>query len=152
MGEETQEEINNRKYYDVLLKERELLIDAAREGARSFDKAILTLTAGAFGISLTFINDIDSKFDPNTICFLISSWTLFGFGILSTLISFIASYKACLRQIEILDDTWKNKTTNGEKNIWNQTTQILNIFSIVTFILGIGFLTYFVSVNLIDAN
>lgn len=41
---------NNDLKYKVYLEERKSLIDAEREGSRLFDKAILTLAAGAFGL------------------------------------------------------------------------------------------------------
>ena len=39
-------------------KERKVLIDGEWEAARSFDKAMLTLSAGALGLSITFIDKI----------------------------------------------------------------------------------------------
>lgn len=43
--------------YDVYLEERKLLIDAARESARTFDKAILTFAAAAFGFSVALLKE-----------------------------------------------------------------------------------------------
>ncbi len=51
-------ESNNDLKYKVYLEERKLLVDAVREGARSFDKTILALASGAFGLSLTFIRQM----------------------------------------------------------------------------------------------
>ena len=44
--------------YEVYLEERKLLVDAEREGARTFDKAILTLAAGALALSITFLEKV----------------------------------------------------------------------------------------------
>lgn len=57
--------------YQVYLDERKALIDAEREGARLFDKAILTLTAGAFGLSLAFIKQIVTVIKCGTLLWLI---------------------------------------------------------------------------------
>ncbi len=57
--------------YEVYLDERKLLVDAKREGAQSFDKAILTLAAGAFGLSLTFIKEVAPDAKSETVVILI---------------------------------------------------------------------------------
>jgi hypothetical protein len=57
--------------YEVYLEERKSLVDAEREGSRSFDKAILTLAAGAFGLSLTFIRQIVPNIESGTMFMLI---------------------------------------------------------------------------------
>jgi hypothetical protein len=94
--------------YKVYLEERNLLVDAAREGARSFDKAILTLSAGTFGLSLAFIKQIASVIQPGALCFLLASWTFLALSMLMTLISFLTSQSACTRQIEILEAANQN--------------------------------------------
>lgn len=49
---------SQKSKYDVYLEERKLLIDAEREGARTLDKAILTLAAGALALSITFLEKV----------------------------------------------------------------------------------------------
>jgi hypothetical protein len=44
--------------HELYLNERSQLIDAARESARTFDKAVLTFGSVAFGFSIGFIKDI----------------------------------------------------------------------------------------------
>jgi len=44
--------------YQVYLDERKMLIYAERETAQQFDKAVLTLAAGALALSITFIKHI----------------------------------------------------------------------------------------------
>ncbi len=46
--------------YEVYLDERKSLINTELEQARHFDKYILTLAAGTFGLSLLFMNQIDT--------------------------------------------------------------------------------------------
>lgn len=60
--------------YQAYLEERKILIDAERDTAQQFDKAILTLAAGALALSITFINQIAPQPIPNSICFLITAW------------------------------------------------------------------------------
>ena len=63
--------------YQQYLDERKLLIDAEAEGARSFDKAIMTLSAGALGLSLTFIKEIVCHPHGSTLWLLIGAWVGF---------------------------------------------------------------------------
>jgi len=119
--------------YKVYLEERKLLIDAEREGSRSFDKTILTLSAGAFGISLTFIRQIVPNIETGTLFLLILGWTGFTISMLATLISFLTSQRACARQREILEENYFNKSDlfltlplffSNKGNAWGQSYTI----------------------------
>lgn len=94
---------NNDFQYKVYLEERKLLIHAEYEESRLFDKAILTLTAAAFGLSLTFIRQIVPTIKAGTVWILICAWAGFCISLLSTLISFLTSQYACSKQREILE-------------------------------------------------
>ncbi|MGB7581754.1 MAG: hypothetical protein WBL85_04825 [Sedimentisphaerales bacterium] len=136
--------------YKVYLEERKFLVDAEREQSQSFDKAILTLAGGAFGISLTFIKDIVSNHEPVQLPWLILAWICFIVSMLSTLISFLTSQKACATQREILEALYcdeQDKKSNHE-NTAAERTSWLNWFSISTFIMGTIFLAIFSIVNL----
>lgn len=91
---------NNKLKYNVYLEERKLLIDAEREGSRSFDKAVLTLAAGALGLSVTFVDKIAPVPQATILWLLVASWIFFGFSIIVTLSSFITSQWACVRCYE----------------------------------------------------
>jgi hypothetical protein len=69
-------------------------------------------------------------------------------SILSTLISLLTSQHVCSKQRDILEMTFFN---NDEKLIINRPaiwTKRLNWFSIISFIIGVGFLGMFVISNL----
>jgi hypothetical protein len=51
-------EVNENLKYKTYLEERKLLVSAEIEGSRLFDKTIITLAAGVFGLSLAFIKQI----------------------------------------------------------------------------------------------
>lgn len=144
---EEKSESNNLKY-KTYLEERKLLINAKLEGSRLFDKTIITLAAGSFGLSLAFIKQIVPSNVSNK-SLLIFSWIGFGISILSTLISFLASQEGCLKQIEILEkDFFSNDNKNVDINrpaIW---TSRLNWLSIISFIIGVIFLASFALINL----
>jgi hypothetical protein len=145
---------DNGLSYEVYLEERKLLVDAEREGARSFDKAILTLAAGAFGLSLTFVKEVAPCAESGTVAILVSAWGFFCASLLSTLISFLTSQTACSRQVTILEAKYRNDRSGQEeiclKNrpaIW---TSRLNMLSIITFVVGTILLAAFGAVSLLQ--
>ena len=141
---------NKPDKYQVYLEERKQSIDAERETAQQFDKAILTLAAGALALSITFINQIAPHPKSQSIYFLIAAWVLFCLSLLSTLISFLTSQVACRRQREILDQDILDKKRRPQmhKNSAAILTDILNYLSIAFFIFGIIFLVIFSAINL----
>ena len=92
MGPESQTaEDQNRKLYESQCLKYQ---DGAHAATQEFDRAILTLSAGALGLSLAFIKDIVSLNVAIHLFLLFGSWVFFGFSILFTLASFVASQKA----------------------------------------------------------
>lgn len=84
------------------MDERRALVEAEKSGSQQFDKAILTLAAGALAISLTFIKNIAPHPKDWTIYFLLASWIGFIISLVCTLCSFLTSQAAFRKQIEIL--------------------------------------------------
>jgi hypothetical protein len=142
---------NDSNYQDYL-NERKLLIQAKLEEAKLFDKSILTLSAGAFGLSLTFYEKIVPDIKCGTELLLICAWIGFGMSMITILISIFTSRLACLRQIEILESTYLHtkKGDDSHKNYPAILTNILNITSMVVFIVGVIFLAVFSIVNLLN--
>jgi hypothetical protein len=133
--------------YQTYINERNSLIAAEKESSQYFDKAILTLAAGALGLSLTFIDRIAPSPKGCTLYLLGVAWILFCASMLSTLISFLTSQLACRKQREILQDEFYSKT-EPTKNTASKITNILNWIAIILFILGVAFLVTFSVVNL----
>lgn len=131
--------------YKLNLEERKTLVEAGKESLQQFDKTILTLAAAALGLSISFIDKIAPKPIPGTICYLIISWGCFCLSILLTLISFLTSYYACQKQIEIL---FEQNNKQG-KNIYSNVTMWLNYISIAFFMLGVIFLIIFSILNIL---
>lgn len=141
----------SKSKYDVYLEERKLLIDAEREGARTFDKAILTLSAGALALSITFLEKVVPISKATTRWPLTASWIAFGVSIFLILFSFLTSQWACIKQREILDSEWLDvpkQQKQNQKNRWTTATTVLNITSIFAFAAGITFFCYFTTANL----
>ena len=141
------QEDNERKYQEYI-KERQLLFNAKLKGSQSLDKALLTLSAGALALSLTFINQIAPHPQPATLKFIIVAWSCFGLSILSTLLSFWTSQKACDKQIKILEATFLGQGDRKKlANKYSCATAILNLFSVLLFIGGIVSFAIFSAIN-----
>lgn len=140
-------EKDKQEEYKVYLEERKQLISAEKDTSQQFDKAILTLAAGALALSLTFINQIAPHPNSKSIYYLIGAWILFSLSILSTLISFLTSQKACRIQRDILDGDIQGRN-NSNNNIAASWTNWLNYFSIVFFIIGVIAFIVFSALNL----
>jgi len=105
----TIKDAGNNVTYQTYLNERKSLIDSAQEQARNFDKYLLTLSAGTFGLSLVFINQIAPNPLSSSLPFLFVAWVAFSISIISTLVSFQCSVRAHARQIEILENKFFEK-------------------------------------------
>jgi amino acid transporter len=106
-----------------------------------FDKAILTLSSGGLGLSLTFIKDKAIYYHVTHMILLKCSWDFFTIAILSTILSFrtgVYSIDKAIREI-------KNPLEKDKKNIPAIVTTGLNWVSAVFFILGVIFTVVFVS-------
>ena len=150
LGSESNDNLN----YKVYLEERKSLVEAEFEGSRLFDKAILALASGAFGLSLTFIRQIVPNIKSGTIFMLICAWIGFCISLLSTLISFLTSQLACSKQRKILEtEYFKNHSSHDKKatlkNKASVCTYWLNILSIIAFMFGVIFLASFSIFNLL---
>ena len=141
------------KKYEAYIRERNSLINAELDQARQFDKYVLTLAGGSFGLSLLFIRQVVPYPEAGTICFLVAAWIAFGVSILSTLVSFLLSQAACSKQREILDRWYKKKDVElSEEDMGNRFatwTKGLNCASMSLFIMGVIFLIIFSALNLL---
>src|ERR1039458_8552640 len=100
----------------LYLNEREKLIDAARESARTFDKAVLAFGSAVFGFSIAFLKDIAPKPAPETLKWLGASWLLFSLGLLAILLSFLFSHRACMFEIEVAEKALGDRSFKRERN------------------------------------
>lgn len=114
-----------------------------------FDKAILTLSASAFGISIVFLDKLAA--DPvKALLALIFAWVWFGICITLTFSAYLVSQKNNELHIDDLDKKLKSGVNGivGSPKKLGRVVERLNILSVVTFILGIIFLAYFSIANI----
>ena len=90
--------MEKRERRELYEKTRKDLLDRELSNSQLYDRAILTLSAAALGISLAFIKEIANPVEPR--CLLIISWCLFSAAIISTILSFWVSQKALKKQLE----------------------------------------------------
>jgi len=129
----------------IYLEERSIYIELLKNSANQLDKYLLSFGLGAILLSITFIEKVVSKPQINTLNFLLFSWIFLLLSVISTLISFFTSSKACHKEIEILDQKYnaEEKEKIEESNKWSNTTNVLNIKSIIFLITGIFLLVLF---------
>ncbi|HUE02207.1 MAG TPA: hypothetical protein VMR62_21740 [Bryobacteraceae bacterium] len=125
-----------QKEHEQYLKHREQLIDAAREGARTFDKAVLTFGSAVFGFSIAFLKDIAPKPAAGTLVWLGTAWALFALGLFTILLSFLFSQRACRIEIDNATQLVETPTCQPKKNRWPLITEICNYACIVFLFAG----------------
>ena len=140
--------------YNVYIEERKQLFKASLDQSKSFDRHILTLSAGAFGLSLLFIRQIVPEPARESLYLLICAWCAFAFSIFLTLLSFLFSQKACFRQMEILDKWLEShgQPNERDKNVFASATTMLNWLSVIAFIAGAVMLIIFSASNLLGVR
>ena len=145
--------------YRVFLEHRRALIDAEFQIGLGLDKAILTLSAGALAVSMTFISEIVKQ--PRSTWTLIGAWIFFGWAIGSDLLSIYFCQLAYDRARKDLDAERYGKgekshdgeqesegSSGGRKNCWKTAAKIGTVSAVVLFLVGLIFLGIFVGINL----
>ena len=119
-----------------------------------FDKAILTLSSGALGVSIAFIKDVVPLARASWKPLLVCSWVGFALAILSTVVSFLVSQKAFVRQISDAEDYFIGDETDAlqRKNRHAMWVQRLNVTSVVLFMLAVGLTIIFISANILEGQ
>jgi hypothetical protein len=135
--------------YQVYIDERKSLVEGEKSTGDNFDKNILTLAAGALGISLVFIEKIAPDPNPKTLVYLYIAWASLVLSLLAVLSSLLTGQYAYRRARDILEDEFfpEEKGNHKKGNQWARITQILNWASIFTFILGTAMLVCFSTQN-----
>jgi hypothetical protein len=147
------EEIKDEKLKDIkahLDNEKKRLQLEMLEMGRKYDKYILALAIGAFGLSLIFIQNIAPNPVVETRIFLILAWSFLGLTILCTLLSFMFHQLACIKSIEKTDNVLLklDKLGGTYNNPYGTMVNICNWLSLLTFMLGMGMLATFAIMNL----
>jgi hypothetical protein len=120
---------------------RQHLVQARENASRDYDKALLTLAAGALVISIAFIHNIAPH--PKDIGFVIATWILFSVSLVSIVTSLLTSQRELLAAI--------NRHDKGIPDVRPESkspTNLLSIIAGVTFLMGVVGLVVFALLNL----
>lgn len=140
------------KDLDELYKWRSFIDQERINTSNYLDKYILSFSTGILAISISFTNNFKSS-----LCyieFLAAGWISLIFTVVFTLLSIFLSEKAFRREIQITDKLIELRSKNKDEskldtsNVWNTVVDLLTVSGIVTFVIGLGILSYFYFNNL----
>lgn len=125
---------------------RTKLDELERKSQESYDKAILTLSGGALGITISFVEHVIGEDRVINKDLLLASWICWGLSLLCILFSFYSSQLALRKAIRQLDGGTLGKETAGG---WpDSVTAALNAGGGLFFLIGAFVFVFFAYNNL----
>ena len=135
----------------------------AFEASKSFDKYLLTLASGSFGISIGFVHQIAPSLVPFTRWLLVLAWLGFSAAMLATLLSLHLAQRAILETILHEDRKYAGKRSKAIPRLprhfaslfriegrdqWRSLVDRLNGIAMILFTGGLFFQLIFCFLNL----
>jgi len=129
---------------------REDLLKRMLSNSENFDRAVLTLSSAALGLSVTFIKNIVDLSTAIYVPLLAVSWVMFVSAIIVTLVSFHISQWAIRVQLNHAEEYYIHRKDEflTKINVPNTINEWSGYLSAVVFILAIICFVLFVSLNL----
>jgi hypothetical protein len=124
------------------------LLKLEQDMQREYDKAVMALSGGAFGISLTFLKEVIAGSPIMMPSFLLSSWLCWGSSVACVLFSYFTStlaLRAAIKQTDNHTLYLKSQKLGGRYDL---VTKILNFLGGILFLTGVISIVLFVSSNL----
>jgi len=134
--------------HSLFVSERDKLIDAARESARTFDQTVLAFGSAMFGGSVVFLKDVAPHPAGFTLKWLGLAWGLMATGLLSILFSFLFSHKACMKEIDCGEAKLNDPESKRPKNHWSTATTVCNYSCVFLLFIGLVCWSVFAFENL----
>lgn len=125
---------------------REQLLAIELVSTDSFDRTVLTLSGGALGLSMIFLNDIVEPSKAVQTLWLIIAWACWAVSLILSLSSFWLSAQAKRKTIQQLDDGRLDQEPPG--GLWDRSTALLTPLGGLAFIIGVGSMIVFIHSNL----
>lgn len=147
-GEEkpkTASEEQQNKLKDIKEAYRRKLIEIKTEMEAQYDKAVMTLSGGAFGVSVLITREVinDAKDDVGANAFLVTAWFYWALSLSAALFSFYWSAETMDKMRRDLDS---GKPITDPSGGWqNKVTKSLNFASGFSFLLGLLCFIWFVA-------
>jgi len=129
---------------EKLLKWREELIATSENAQEERDKQILTLSAAALALSLTFYKDVLASQIGSHGWLLFTAWTCWSTAILSVVISMSLSARVSGKQLDAIDVSLSRPGEELEIDLKNATLVTLpvlrffNVISLISFVIGMA--------------
>lgn len=146
--------LDQQALYQVYTDERKLLFAGEHDYSKERDKWLLTLAAGALGLSLTFVKTMSSPSGLSATGWLLGCWAFFGATIVLTLLSLWFSATAFKKFREILDAEFLRDNPSldevakrQDRSGWVKATQWATRVAIMSFIAGVFCLASFTYQN-----
>lgn len=138
--------------YQTYLAERRALVNAEFALSQKLDAALLTLSGGAFGLSIVFLTDIVGN-GPAVKTELIARawWGLLG-SITLTVVAMLTGQLAHRRARDVLEQQWfpdgDAPSARDSRNAWSTVTGVLGLLGLLAFLVGGVMLACFAMANL----
>lgn len=148
--------IKKKKSLDAwIIRVRENTQAGYRNQCNLYDKYLITLASGSFGISFAFVDKFISTFPPKNPLLLSLSWMSFALCISIALINFLISQQAFRSQLSHDQKIYNmrikgcdTKDLENEKSKITITTILFNYLSMSMYLIGNILLIIFVMKNL----
>jgi len=142
----TEHEKQVEDYKQQLSDYRKALQDAEKRMQSAYDKAIMALSGGALGVSMTFLKDIVLAKGVHHGFALLTAWSCWGASVTCILISFYSSVAAHQKAVSQLDaNTIYDQKPGGMSD---RATKVLNLSAGTFFVFGVISLVVFAASNL----
>jgi hypothetical protein len=136
--------------YDAYVEMYKQDVTGKAEASKSFDQALLALSGGALGLSVTFYeNFIPAGQAPQVELVLFVAWVLFAAALGCTLTSFLTAHEAYRVELDKLNASIKEWKLPDQKNKLTDWTYKLNRAALIFFVFGVVSLIAFAAINLI---
>ena len=140
------DENSGQEYQKQLKKWGESLEETSHRMQSEFDKAVLALSGGALGISMTFLKDIVLARGIHDGEALWLAWCFWGASVTCTLISFYTSAAAFRKAIKQLRAGRHHEESPGGS--FDCFTKVLNFLAGGFFVAGVVSIVIFAATNL----
>jgi hypothetical protein len=131
---------------DAKERYRASLLQLQEKMQTEYDRTVLSLSGGAFGVSVLMIKELIGAKKAIGSAPLTLAWIFWGMSVLAVLCSFFSSAQAMEIAIKHIDgDEPIAGEIGGLPDVW---TRALNITSGSCFLVGLGSFIYFVSASL----
>lgn len=132
----------------IIADYRGLLTKTEQEAQSDFDKAVLTLSGGALGLSFAFTKDVVGTENVVHTSYLLAAWIAWGLSSTSILLSFFTSQLALRKAIKQLDAGKLGMERPGGWFDW--VTARLNLAGLILFLSGLTVMIIFLCFNVND--